>query len=179
MPSKTDMITAIKYFFAKKKRRMTNLTKATINKLKEIIDQYDIYVEGELEEMKVIDEQDRIKYEQEKEERRIRDEAYAKERKIKEEKEERTVNDNERIWKKYLPQVKELVEIKEKANIKKDLDFGEAMIKKTGVKYERFHDHIISGGIPIYISRVGENYYYNWLLKPKFIIVDKKFVPIL
>lgn len=170
------MINAIKYFFAKKKRRLTNLTKATIDKLNEVINQYDINVEGELEELKVIAEQDRIKYEKEKEERRIRDEAYEKERKLKEEKEERTITANTKTWSKYLPYVYELVEIQNNIDKQKEMDKFE--ISLIGFKYERKEDHFVVNGIETYIGS-SNNHYYNWLLKPKFKIVDNKFVPVL
>ena len=69
MSSKNEMIAVIKYFLAKKGRRLTNLKKAPLNKLKEIIIQYDINVDLELKEMKIKLEEYNIKYEKEKEER--------------------------------------------------------------------------------------------------------------
>lgn len=84
--TKTETIDAITLYFAKKGQRLTNLKKAPMNKIEEIIKKHNLNMEELLNELKLSNEEAKKRKIQLEEERKIELEKLKKERELADEK---------------------------------------------------------------------------------------------
>jgi len=169
--SKSEMITAIEYFFEKQGKRMTNLNRVNKSKLESIISKFNINLKKEIDELTEIKKQKHILKQQEEEEK---EKIRLKEDKIHER------NFNAKWLKPHIKKVKEMLEEEQNNQIQIAMKIEELKLQSKGIPYIRNDDHFIVRGIHVYVG--CSCYYYDlrkWILLPKFKIENGKLVPVL